>query len=54
MALVVRIPAGLGAHDRDAHLGEQLPVGVELPGGRVEELEPGEVGVRPPSPISGE
>jgi len=41
---VVGGAAGLGAHDPDAHLGEQLPVRVEVAGGRVEELEPGQVG----------
>ena len=41
--LVVRVAAGLGAHDRDAHLREQVPVGVEVAGRGVEELEPGEV-----------
>ena len=40
---VVRVAAGLGAHDADAHLGEQVPVRVEVAGGRVEELEPGQV-----------
>ena len=27
---VVRVAAGLGAHDADAHLGEQVPVRVEV------------------------
>jgi hypothetical protein len=39
----VGVAAGLGAHDADAHLGEQLPVGVEVAGGGVEELEAGQV-----------
>ena len=41
---VVGVAPGLGAHDPDAHLGEQLPVGVEVAGGGVEELEPRQVG----------
>ena len=31
-------------HDPDAHLGEELPVRVEVAGGRVQELEPCQVG----------
>jgi hypothetical protein len=40
----VRVAAGLGAHDADAHLGEPLPVGVEVASSGVEELEPSQVG----------
>src|SRR4051794_4694606 len=40
---VVRVSSGLGAHDAHAHLREQLPVGVEVVGGGVEELEPRQV-----------
>ena len=40
---VVGVAAGLGAHDADAHLGEEVPVGVEVARGGVEELEAGEV-----------
>ena len=39
----MRVAAGLGAHDRDAHLREQVPVRVEVARRGVEELEPGEV-----------
>ncbi|SEE89814.1 MFS transporter, FSR family, fosmidomycin resistance protein [Jiangella alba] len=41
---VVRVAAGLGPHDAHTHLGEQLPVRVEVAGGGVEELEAREVG----------
>jgi hypothetical protein len=40
---VVRIASGLGSHDADAHLGEQVPIRVEVARGGVEELEPGQV-----------
>ena len=39
----MRVAAGLGTHDRDAHLGEHVPVRVELARRRVEELEPRQV-----------
>jgi hypothetical protein len=35
---VVRVAAGFGAHDGDAHVGEQVPVGVEVTRRGVEEL----------------
>jgi hypothetical protein len=40
---VVRVAAGLGAHDAHAHLREPVPVGVEVARGRVEDLEPRQV-----------
>ena len=40
---VVGVSAGFGSHDVDAHLGEEVPVGVEVPRGGVEELEACEV-----------
>ncbi|MDX6261330.1 MAG: hypothetical protein QOH84_3018 [Kribbellaceae bacterium] len=46
-AAVMGVAAGLRAHDADAHLGEQVPVGVEIPGGGIEELEPGQVRYTP-------
>ena len=42
-AAVVGVATRLGAHDAHAHLGEEVPVGVEVPRGGVEELEAGEV-----------
>jgi hypothetical protein len=42
-AFVVGITAGLDPHDRHAHLSEKLPVRIEVPGRRVQELEPGQV-----------
>jgi hypothetical protein len=35
--LVVRVPGGLGAQDRDGDVGEAVPVGVERMGALVEE-----------------
>ena len=46
--LVVRVPAGFCTHDRDTHFRELIPVGIELSCGRVQELEPGQVGCAPP------
>ena len=40
---VMGVAPGLGAHDPHAHPGEQVPVRVEVAGGRVEELETGQV-----------
>src|SRR4030081_1620356 len=37
---VVRVTPGLGAHDVDAHLREQVPVRIELARGGVQKLEP--------------
>jgi len=42
-SFVMGVTAGLGPHDRHAHLSEEFPVRIKVAGCRVEELEPGEV-----------
>src|SRR5690349_11485016 len=41
---VVRVAARLGAQERDRGVRGVVPVGVEVAGPRVEEVEPGQVG----------